>query len=117
MVRLLIKILFVLVVLAAAGLGFIWWYDHVGQKPDASFHPRATAPAFVAAHPRALIDQAHRNFHTMDGRYKPLADLLSSDGYRVEANRQPFTAEALPPQGILIVANAMGPGRGEDKPA
>jgi hypothetical protein len=117
MVRLLIKTLLVLLVLAAAGLGFIWWYDHVGQKPDPSFHPRSAAPAFVAAHPRVLIDQAHRNFHTMDGRYKPLAELLSSDGYRVEANRQPFTAGGLRPEDILVVSNAMGPGRGEDKPA
>ena len=55
-----------------------------------------------------LFDEAHHNFHTSGGRYKPFADLIGHDGYRVEANRKPIARAVLARHEILIIANAMG---------
>ena len=46
-------------------------------------------------HPRVLFDEAHHNFHTAGGRYKPFADLMTSDGYEVIPNREKFSREVL----------------------
>ncbi len=57
--------------------------------------------------PRVVIDAAHLNFHTEDGGYAPFAKLLRLDGYRVESNREPFTAASLGRADVLVIANAM----------
>ena len=110
-----------LVVLLASGAGFIWWYDRAGQRSDPEFDARVAVPCYASAagnrHPRVLIDEAHQNFHTASGRYKPFADLLKSDGYEVSTNRKAFTAEVLEAADVLVVANAMGPGEHEAQPA
>jgi hypothetical protein len=54
-----------------------------------------------------LIDEAHNNFHTADGRYKPFADLLRRDGYRVTGSKAEFTRESLKDARILVIANAL----------
>jgi hypothetical protein len=56
---------------------------------------RARKPAYVRAHPRFLFDEAHQNFHTSTGRYKPFAKLITSDGYLVTPNTKPFSASSL----------------------
>jgi hypothetical protein len=112
-----IKVILILAVLAAAGLAFIWWYDHEGQKPDPEFLATVDDPAYKADSPRVLIDQAHLNFHTADGRYGPLAALLTNDGLKVAENRRPFAPGTLAPGDILVIANAMGPDGHEDQPA
>lgn len=78
------------------------------QRADSTFHPTVPNPAYGAAGPRVAIDEAHANFHTMGARYKPFADLLGLDGYRVGSNTAPFTAASLHDWDILIVANALG---------
>ena len=61
-----------------------------------------------------LFDEAHHNFHTADGRYKPFAELIGSDGYQIIPNRDKFTREVLGRGDILIIANAMsGEGFGD----
>jgi hypothetical protein len=55
-----------------------------------------------------MFDEAHNNFHTSTGRYKPFADLLMADGYRLVINRQPFTKKLLESFKLLIIANALG---------
>jgi hypothetical protein len=55
-----------------------------------------------------MFDEAHHNFHTTDGRYKPFVDLLSNDGYRVVRNRQSFSKSTLASFKILVIANALG---------
>ena len=106
-----------ILLLGIACAAFVWWYDQVGQKPDPNFSSAVAAPAYTSEHPHVLIDQAHDNFHTAEARYKPLAALLTNDGYRVEASKQKFTSATLLPHDILIVANAMGPDGHEDDPA
>src|SRR5262245_30118785 len=56
------------------------------QVPDLTYKPPLPRPAYEAGKgPRVAIDEAHHNFHTAGGRYKPFADLLRRDGYRVAA--------------------------------
>jgi hypothetical protein len=80
------------------------------QVNDPNFAVGIVHPAFTTRHPRIGIDGAHRNFHTMDGRYKPFADLMASDGYAVSA-APAFQAGSLKTIDILVIANAMGESR------
>ncbi|HMK23796.1 MAG TPA: hypothetical protein VK466_15800, partial [Terriglobales bacterium] len=77
------------------------------QVADPNFDARVESPAYGSRHPRVAIDQAHNNFHTMDGRYKPLAELLRNDGYDVAAHATTFTPSSLKGIDVLIVANAL----------
>ena len=45
------------------------------QFADPEFDAKVDRPAFTDRHPVVFIDEAHNNFHTGDGRYKPFADL------------------------------------------
>ncbi len=78
------------------------------QMADSSFHPTVAHPAYHGAGPRVVIDQAHMNFHTADDRYRPFADLLRLDGYRVEALDARFTPASLRGVDVLVIANALG---------
>jgi len=89
-----------LVVLSVSGLA--------QQLPDPEFNVTVANPAYTKNEPRVLFDEAHHNFHTADGRYKPFADLLRNDGYRVVRNRQPFSKETLRSFKVLVIANALG---------
>ena len=77
------------------------------QVADPNFNTRVADPAFTSAHPRVGIDESHKNFHTKDGRYKPFAALMASDGFTVAAAPK-FTQDALKAIDILVVANALG---------
>lgn len=89
------------------------------QLADSNFDASVARPAYKENGPRVLFDEAHLNFHTADGRYKPFADLVRSDGYRITANKEKFSAETLQGYDILIIANAVGaPGvEAHGKPA
>ena len=118
--RILWRIVVGLTVILATGVGFAWWYDHVGQRSDPNFSTRVPSPTYPSEdgrHPKVLMDEAHRNFHTASGRYKPFADLLRSDGYIVSSNQQAFSPEALRNVDVLVIANAMGPADHETRPA
>jgi hypothetical protein len=115
--KLLLWIVGVILAVVGAGIAFIWWYDSAGQKADTAFDSRVVHPAFPNEHPRVAIDEAHRNFHTISGRYKPLADLLRNDGFEVVASREPLISAALERTNILVIANALGPKGDEARPA
>lgn len=78
------------------------------QRPDPEFNTVVEHPAYTKNFPRVLFDEAHHNFHTTEGRYKPFADLIMSDGYHVVRNRKPFTRAALDTFKVLVIANALG---------
>ena len=79
------------------------------QMTDTAFHPVVPRAAYGGeGGPRVVIDAAHLNFHTAAGRYKPFADLLRLDGYRVASNTSPFTPDALRGVDVLVIANAQG---------
>ena len=83
------------------------------QGPDTTWAPTVPRPAYAGNGPRVGIDEAHLNFHTATGNYRPFATLLRRDGYRVSANTSRFTRESLAAFDVLVVANARG-GTGLD---
>jgi hypothetical protein len=92
----------VLVLLAGTGIA------SAQQVPDLKYKPPLPRPAYEGGKgPRVAIDEAHHNFHTADGRYKPFAELLRRDGYRVDGLRQLFSAESLKGVDVLVIANAL----------
>jgi len=79
-----------------------------GQFADPDFKPAIAKPAYVREHPVIALDEAHANFHTVAGRYKPFADLLRADGYRVVPGTEPFTSRSLSNTRVLVISNAVG---------
>jgi len=78
------------------------------QMADPDFAPKVARPAYVSEHPQVWLDEAHFNFHTASGRYKPFADLLRADGYEVVPNTEKFSAATLASKKILVISNALG---------
>ena len=66
-----------------------------GQAADPNFDAKVAKPAYTKDGPKVLFDEAHNNFHTASGRYKPFADLITNDGYQVIPNTQKFSADVL----------------------
>ena len=91
------------------------------QRNDPDFDTRVARPAYLKIHPRVRFDEAHHNFHTARGRYKPFVDLITGDGYRVVSNLDKFTRTSLSTADILVIANALGAeglrAPGSEKPA
>jgi hypothetical protein len=80
------------------------------QVADSTFRPPLASPAYgFDTGPLVAIDEAHVNFHKVDGRYAPFASLLRRDGYRVRANTVPFTRAVLDSFRVLVIANALAP--------
>lgn len=78
------------------------------QLGDTTFTPEVDEPAFApGSGPRILLDEAHNNFHTMDGRYRTAARLLEEDGFRVDPLRDPIGPETLAKADLLLIANAL----------
>lgn len=78
------------------------------QAADTKFNAIVKNAAYpVDQGPKVLIDEAHHNYHTAEGRYKGFAELLRKDGFRVEASGSAFSAEQLRKTDILVIANAL----------
>lgn len=78
------------------------------QIGDPDFNP----PIFNPAYPngegsKIYIDEAHNNFHTMDGRYKPFAELLEKDGYILNPLKDTIRQNTLDDVDILVISNAL----------
>src|SRR5690348_2249087 len=65
------------------------------QIADPNFDTRVANPAYAKNGPKVLFDEAHNNFHTAGGRYKPFADLITNDGYQVTPNKNKFIPQSL----------------------
>jgi len=87
-----------------------------GQMADPNFNAKVEKPAYKNSghRPKVLFDEAHNNFHTATGRYKPFADLVTNDGYQVISNKQLFSPNLLPGYRILVISNALGAPRMND---
>jgi hypothetical protein len=78
------------------------------QVADTVFNPPIARPAYAEGRgPVVLIDEAHDNFHTADGRYLAFARLLRRDGYVVRPNKTSLTKAGLAGARILVIANAL----------
>lgn len=87
------------------------------QVADTSYRFHNPKPAFViGAGPQVCIDEAHFNIHTAEGRYKPFAELLRGDGYRVKGFKSAFTRETRSDCEVLVIANARAEVNSEGRP-
>lgn len=78
------------------------------QVADTSFEPPIPSPAYRPGRgPVVLLDEAHFNFHTAEGRYQPFSELLRRDGYVVKASRLKFSRASLRGGQILVIANPL----------
>ena len=81
---------------------------HAQQVADTSFKPPIPDPAYREGRgPVVMLDEAHFNFHTAEGRYKPFAELLRRDGYVVKASSLKFSKTSLRGGRILVIANPL----------
>jgi len=78
------------------------------QVADTDFKPPIPSPAYrLERGPVVMLDEAHFNFHTAEGRYKPFAQLLRRDGYVVKASTLKFSKASLRDGQILVIANPL----------
>lgn len=81
---------------------------HAQQSADPAADVSVARPAFPRGEgPLVAIDEAHNNFHTLQGRYAPFAAVLSNDGYRVAPFTTPISALALRDVSVLVIANPL----------
>src|SRR5215510_9025108 len=81
------------------------------QIADPDFNAKVPHPAYTRNGPKVLFDEAHNNFHTASGRYKPFADLITNDGYQITPNKQRFSPDVLKGYDLLVISNALGAER------
>ena len=79
------------------------------QVPDTEFVASLKVERTTLGQRRRVvaIDEAHHNFHTLRGRYRPFAQLLEADGYVVRASTSRFVADSLAGVDVLVVANPL----------
>jgi hypothetical protein len=71
------------------------------------FRRKVAHPAYTKM-VKVLFDEAHNNFHTSSGRYKPFADLITNDGYQITPNKEKFSAATSKGFNVLVISNALG---------
>jgi hypothetical protein len=87
---------------------FLTTSAHAQQVADTAFSPPIPQPMYKTGQgPVVLIDEAHFNFHTVDGRYQPFANLLRRDGYNVQGSKALFSKTSLSGGKIMVIANAL----------
>jgi len=81
--------------------------DDLNDWVDTKYRFANADPAYKeGGGPNVCVDEAHFNYHTAEGLFKPFAELLRGDGYHVTRFRSRFTADALTDCQILLIANA-----------
>lgn len=87
------------------------------REYDPAFDARIADPAYRAGGPVVLYDEGHLNMHTTSGAYKPLADLIRSDGYDLRVTRDPLTARVLDGVSVLLLVLPRGSNDANDHSA
>jgi hypothetical protein len=96
-------------------LCFITYASFAQQIGDPEFDPPIFNPAYQPGQgSKIYIDEAHNNFHTMDGRYKPFADLLMKDGYVVKPSKDSLLKKSFEDVDILVISNVLNSRNTED---
>jgi len=88
-----------------------WWEIAMwlhAQIADPYFDATVDTPAYNKNYPRVMFDEGHFNAHTTGGLYKPFADLIANDGYKVVPGKEKFSMDSLEDYDILVVSNARG---------
>ncbi len=80
------------------------------QVPDLEYSPPVGNPSFPSGKgPVVAIDETHGNFHTVDGRFRPFAELLRRDGFQVHGFKAKLSADSLNGIRLLVIANPLHP--------
>jgi hypothetical protein len=96
-------------------LCFITYASFAQQIGDPEFDPPIFNPAYQPGQgSKIYIDEAHNNFHTMYGRYKPFADLLIKDGYVVKPSKDSLLKKSFEDVDILVISNALNSRNTQD---
>jgi hypothetical protein len=78
------------------------------QVVDTSYDPFPRAQFHASgARTVVVVDEAHHNFHTASGRYRPFARLLETDGSVVRAGTARYDSSTLAHIRVLVIANAL----------
>lgn len=78
------------------------------QVADTAFVADIGKPKYeVGKGPVVVVDEAHHNFHTAVGRFKPFAMLLQRDGYVIKRGQRSFTKASLQGTRVLVISNAL----------
>lgn len=78
------------------------------QVSDTLYQPPIKKPfAVKATGPVIIIDEAHHNFHTARGRFRPFALVLERDGFQIRQGTTPFSVASLREAKILVISNAL----------
>jgi hypothetical protein len=77
------------------------------QRPDIAYMPPIRARYHDSNNSVVMVDEAHHNFHTASGGYRPFANVLKSHGYIVKPGVQPFSKASLKGVKILVIVNAL----------
>jgi len=79
---------------------------------DQSFRYEIKNPAYPEGEgPVVLIDEAHNNFHTALGTYRPFRDLLLQDGYIIQRSDEKISENLLESEKIYVIADAQPPAK------
>lgn len=84
---------------------------------DTRFDTAVENAAYGANGPAVLFDVGHNNSHGPDDAYRPLAEMLRHDGYRVGTVKTTLSPAALEQAAVLIVATPRGTNETNDQPA
>lgn len=85
----------------------ISWQADAQQATDRSYVPSVIAPAYATGQgPTVCLDEGHNNFHTLDHRFWPFAELLRADGYVPRSVSGRFAVPSLASCKVLVIANA-----------
>jgi len=68
-----------------AAVVFFFLLANRDQSYDRAFDSRVSDPAYRTDGPIVLLDEGHLNSHSTTAGYKPLADLLRNDGYKLRS--------------------------------
>ncbi len=78
------------------------------QVSDTAFnYPNPTPRRPQGAGSVVMVDAAHGNFHTLEGRYAPFGKVLAGDGFRLVSNTARLDEAVLKTCRILVVSNAL----------
>ncbi len=99
---------FLFVFCAASNSGCTSFQNAEFQIADDQWSPTVASPEFPQGDgPVVLVDAAHGNFHTIDGRYSAFAKLLGLDGYRVQSANSEVTPKLLVQASVFVISNAV----------
>lgn len=78
------------------------------QLTDNNFDLTVPYPAYpVGKGPVIFVDEAHNNFHTVEGRYAPFARVLKKDGFILKASHSKITLDWLKQCDLFVISDPM----------